>query len=88
VRGAAVEIVHGAGIAGEIGVAVDVRGVVVDAVAGAVDGRAAAVEIVGVAGVLEAGAAEEDTKVRCDNFVATDFHGSIRIHQRELYQKS
>ena len=85
---AAAEIVHGAAIGVEIAGAAGVRAAAVDVVAGAVDGRAAAVEIVGVAGVLEAGAAEEDTKVRCDNFVATDFHGSIRIHQRELYQKS
>jgi hypothetical protein len=71
---AAAEIVRGAVIAVEIVVAADVRAAaeVEDVGAGAVDVRAAVVEIVGVEDVLEAGAAAGGTKVRC--------HGSSRIH--------
>jgi hypothetical protein len=86
---AGAEIVHEAGTGVEIVVAVGVL-VAVDVVAGAVDDRAAVVvEIAGVAGVLAAGAAAAGgTKSRCHDFVATDFHGSTRINQRELNQKS
>jgi len=46
------------------------------------------VGIVVAAVVQEAGAAAGGTKSRCHDFVATDFHGSTRINQRELNQKS
>jgi hypothetical protein len=87
VRAAAV-IVRGAVTGVEIVVGADVRAAV-DVVAGAVDVRAAVVvvEIAGVAGGLEAGAAAGGTKVRCDDFVSTtslpriftDLHGSINV---------
>lgn len=77
-------------IAAEIAGVADGLGAVVDVGAGAVDDRAAAVvvEIAGVAGVLEAGAAEGGTKLLSEGFprIHTDRPG--RTKREEPRRKS